>query len=175
VETEAIDLFLVPLEKTTPGRTQPISSLSKLRETSMPKNKVSDLITDQEMAFARLVLSGTMTDRDAAQAVFASLAPELTRGSITAQVKALSMIVAIQGLIPDRRAGASENKSGPPPSQPEIYRAAWLRRQQGENIDPSRPLHLPRKKMSLASPGPNPLLVRPRMRLRPQPYPQPYL
>src|SRR5258708_4274130 len=35
----------------------------------MPKNKVRDLITDQEMAFARLVLSGTMTDRDAAQAV----------------------------------------------------------------------------------------------------------
>src|SRR5271168_870293 len=35
----------------------------------MPKNKVSDLITDQEIAFARLVLSGTMTDRDAAQAV----------------------------------------------------------------------------------------------------------
>jgi hypothetical protein len=35
----------------------------------MPKNKVSDLITDQEMAFARLVLSGTMNDREAAQAV----------------------------------------------------------------------------------------------------------
>jgi hypothetical protein len=27
----------------------------------MPKNKVTDLITDQEMAFAHLVLSGTMT------------------------------------------------------------------------------------------------------------------
>ena len=40
----------------------------------MPKNqacpgvpRVSDLITDQEIAFARLVLSGTMTDREAAQ------------------------------------------------------------------------------------------------------------
>ena len=32
----------------------------------MPKNKVTDLITDQEMAFARLVLSGTVTDREAA-------------------------------------------------------------------------------------------------------------
>jgi hypothetical protein len=32
----------------------------------MPKNNVSDLITDQEIAFARLVLSGTMTDRGAA-------------------------------------------------------------------------------------------------------------
>jgi hypothetical protein len=35
----------------------------------MPKNKVSDPITDQEIAFARLVLSGTMTDRHAAEAV----------------------------------------------------------------------------------------------------------
>src|ERR1700733_15861963 len=35
----------------------------------MPKNKVSDPITDQEMAFARLVLSPAMTDRHAAEAV----------------------------------------------------------------------------------------------------------
>ena len=40
----------------------------------MPKNKVSDPITDQEMAFAHLVLSGTMTDRAAAEA--AGLNPE---------------------------------------------------------------------------------------------------
>ena len=121
----------------------------------MPKNKVSDLITDQEIAFARLVLSGTMTDRHAAEAVglnldsaaytkskprirayllehraavqqqlveqdsqeqrrlnldreqvlarlweIANLSPEMTRGSITGQVKALSMIVAMQNFIP---------------------------------------------------------------------------
>ena len=35
----------------------------------MPKNKVNDPITDQEMAFAHLILSGTMTDRAAAEAV----------------------------------------------------------------------------------------------------------
>jgi hypothetical protein len=35
----------------------------------MPKNNVSDPITDQEIAFARLVLSETMTDRRAAEAV----------------------------------------------------------------------------------------------------------
>ena len=35
----------------------------------MPKNKVNDPITDQEIAFARLVLSGAMTDRQAAEAV----------------------------------------------------------------------------------------------------------
>jgi hypothetical protein len=33
----------------------------------MPKNKVSDPITDQEIAFARLILSGAMTDRHAAE------------------------------------------------------------------------------------------------------------
>jgi len=35
----------------------------------MPKNTVSDPITDQEIAFARLILSGTMNDRRAAEAV----------------------------------------------------------------------------------------------------------
>ena len=35
----------------------------------MSKNKFSDPITDQEMAFACLVLSGTMTDQRAAKAV----------------------------------------------------------------------------------------------------------
>ena len=34
----------------------------------MPKSQVSDLITDQEITFADLVLSGTMTDRQAAEA-----------------------------------------------------------------------------------------------------------
>src|SRR5277367_4807510 len=131
----------------------------------MPKNKVSDPITDQEIAFARLVLSGAMTDRHAAEAVglnsdtaaytkskprvraymtehraavqqqlveqdaaglrrqnqwreqvlerlweIANLPAEATRGSITGQVKALSMIVALEGLIPDRRAGSSDKK-----------------------------------------------------------------
>src|SRR5580658_5008889 len=153
----------------------------------MPRNKVSDLITDQEMAFARLVLSGTMTDRDAAQAVclnpdtaaytkskprvraymvehraavqqqlveqeteglrrlnlgreqvlarlweIANLSPEMTRGSITGQVKALSMIVAIQGMIPDRRAGSAEKNPTPPPPELEIYASAWRGRQQGK-------------------------------------------
>jgi hypothetical protein len=152
----------------------------------MPKNNVTDLITDQEMAFARLVLSGTMTDRDAAQAAglnpdtaaytkakplvraymlehraamqqqlleqeadlsrlaverqrrkeqrreqvldrlweIATMAPEMTRGSITGQVKAISMIVAIEGLIPARRADAAEKTSAPPLPQAEIYPVA---------------------------------------------------
>ena len=164
----------------------------------MPKNKVSDLITDQEMAFARLVLSGTMTDRRAAEAVglnpdsaaytkakprvraymlehraavqqqlveqeadlsrravegqrrlnlgreqvlarlweIANLSPEMTRGSITGQVKALSMIVAIEGLIPDRRAVPAQNQTAPPPVNAQIYKAAWLREQPENPIDP---------------------------------------
>jgi hypothetical protein len=177
----------------------------------MPKNKVSDLITDQEMTFARLVLSGTMTDRDAAQAAglspdtaaytkskprvraymlehraalqqqlleqqaeelrrlslgrervlarlweIASLGPEITRGSMTSQVKALSMIVAIQGLIPDRRAGASQIKSGPPPSPPNFYKAAWLRQQEGENIDPEPTSSLAQEEDEPGLTGPEP-------------------
>ena len=152
----------------------------------MPKNKVSDPITDQEIAFARLVLSGAMTDRRAAEAVglnpdsaayikstprvraymlehraavqqqlvqqeadlsrraaeglrrlnldreqvlarlweIANLSPEMTRGSITGQVKALSMIVAMQNFIPDRRAVASETKFPSAPIAPQIYAAA---------------------------------------------------
>jgi hypothetical protein len=53
----------------------------------------------------------------------ANLDPELTRNSASAQIKALSMIVAIEGLISDRRAGSSEKKSASPP-------ADWLREQQ---------------------------------------------
>jgi hypothetical protein len=157
----------------------------------MPKNKVSDPITDQEIAFARLVLSGAMTDRRAAEAVglnpdsaaytkskprvraymlehraavqqqlvqqeaeglrrlnldreqvlarlweIANLSPDMTRGSITGQVKALSMIVALQNFIPDRLAVSSEKKSAPAPAHPQIYAAAWRRGQQATTIDP---------------------------------------
>jgi hypothetical protein len=164
----------------------------------MPKNKVSDPITDQEIAFARLVLSGAMTDRHAAEAVglnpdsaaytkakprvraymldhraavqqqlvqqeadlsrravdglrrrnldrekvldrlweIANLGPDMTRGSITGQVKALSMIVAIEGLIPDRRAVSSEKNSAPATTHPHIDAAAWRAPQQAATNDP---------------------------------------
>jgi hypothetical protein len=157
----------------------------------MPKNEVRDPITDQEIAFARLVLSGAMTDRHAAEAVglnpdsaaytkakphvraymlehraavqqqfvqqeadglhqlspdreqvlarlweIANLSPEMTRGSVTGQVKALSMIVAMQNFIPDRHAISPEKKSAPAPPHPQIYTAEWLRRQQATTIEP---------------------------------------
>jgi hypothetical protein len=161
----------------------------------MTKNHVSDPITDKELAFAHLVLSGTMTERRAAEAVglnpgtaaytkaksrvdtcmiehraamqeelvqketegqrrvnqgreqvlarlwqIANLDPEMTRNSASAQIKALSMIVAIEGLIPsgtkDRRAGSSEKKSASPSAVPQIDIAAWLREQQGKTTGP---------------------------------------
>jgi hypothetical protein len=50
------------------------------------------------------------------------------------------MIVAIEGLIPDRntdrRAGSAQNKSAPPPVHPQIDTAAWLREQQGKTPSP---------------------------------------
>jgi hypothetical protein len=149
----------------------------------MPKNQASDPITDQEIAFALLILSGTMTDRQAAQAVglnpdtaaytkakprvvafmhehraavherlvqqeseeqrrlklgrervlarlweIADLDPDMTRNSMSAQIKALSMIVAIEGLIPEqntnRRVGSAQSKSAPQPVHPLIHTAA---------------------------------------------------
>ena len=161
----------------------------------MPKNQVSDLITDQEITFSHLVLSGTMTDRQAAEAAglnpdtaaytkakprvraymlehratmhdrllqqeseeqrrqnlgrervlarlweIADLDPDMTRNSMSAQIKALTMIVAIEGLIPnrndDRRALAAQNKPAPTPVHPPIDTAAWLREQQGKTTGP---------------------------------------
>ena len=49
----------------------------------------------------------------------ANLSPEMTRNSITGQVKALSMIVAMENFIPDRRAVSAEKKSAPAPAQEE--------------------------------------------------------
>jgi hypothetical protein len=151
----------------------------------MPKNTVTDPITDQEIAFAHLILSGTMNDRRAAEAAglnpetaaytkakprvraymiehraavnerlvdqeaeglrklnlsrdqiltrlweLATLSHEATRGIIAGQIKALSMIVAIEGLIPsgtnDRRLSPSGTQSA------DICSAGWLPKQQHE-------------------------------------------
>jgi hypothetical protein len=205
-QTEATALFLFFLS--------PYLHLRHTKEPPMPKNKVSDLITDQEMAFARLVLSGMMTDRDAAQAVglnpdtaaytkakprvraymlehraamqqklldqeaeklrrleqrreqvldrlweIANLSSEMTRGSITGQVKAIQMIVAIEGLIPDRRAGSAEKKSAPPLPPAEIYPAAWLGRRQEKTIDPQPDPALAQEEDELRPADPEPTPV----------------
>ena len=145
----------------------------------MPKNTVTDPITDQEIAFAHLVLSGTMTDCAAAEAAglnpdtaaytkskprvrdymiehraavseklveqevqglrklnlgrdqilarlweLANLSHELTRGTIAGQIKALSMIVAIEGLIPDRRVSPSQPQPTATPVKAEAKQVA---------------------------------------------------
>ena len=169
----------------------------------MPEDKVSDPITGQQIAFAHLVLSGAMTDRQAAEAVgldpdsaastkakpsvhaymlghraalqhqllqqeakgqhrpkldrehvldrlweISHLSPETTRGSVTGQVKALSIIVAMENFIPNRHSAAVEKTSAPAPA-PEIYQSAWLRQQkaaaQATRTTCSQPLPLPRK------------------------------
>jgi hypothetical protein len=170
----------------------------------MPKNTacpgvpwVTDPITDQEIAFAHLILSGTMNDRRAAEAVglnpdtaaytkakprvraymiehraavreklvdqeaaglrklnlgrdqilarlweLATLSHEVTRGIIAGQIKALSMIVAIEGLIPDRRLSSSGTQPAAPPVEPQIYNAQWLREQQHQPVgeEPTDPV-----------------------------------
>jgi hypothetical protein len=158
----------------------------------MPKNPVTDPITDQEMAFAHLIMSGSMSDRRAAEAVglnpdtaaytkskprvraymiehraavieklvdqeadlsrwaveglrklnlgrdqilarlweLANLSHEVTRGIIAGQVKALSMIVAIEGLIPDRRLSPSVTQPAATPLNAQICESEWRRKDQ---------------------------------------------
>jgi hypothetical protein len=153
----------------------------------MPKNKVNDPITDQEIVFARLILSGKMSDPEAAEVAglnpttaaytkakprvqawmkehraatekllldqeaeelrrksavrdrvlarlwdIADLSYEQTKGSSTSQLKALSMIVALEGLLPDRRARSAE-KAVPQTTSAQMYQAEWLRKR---NTDP---------------------------------------
>ena len=180
----------------------------------MPKNTVTDPITDQEIAFAHLILSGTMTDRAAAEAVglnpdtaaytkakprvrdymsehraavkeklinqevdglrklnfgrdqildrlweLATLSHEVTRGSIAGQIKALSMIIAIEGLIPDRRSSPSGTQPAAPPVKAQIYEAEWLRKQQHQSAvqpgeDPGDPVAA--QNPTRRAPGPHP-------------------
>jgi hypothetical protein len=155
----------------------------------MPKNTVTDPITDQEMAFALLIMSGTMNDRRAAEAVglnpdtaaytkskprvraymtehraavreklvdeeadrlrnlnlgrdriltrlweLAALSSEATRGSIAGQIKALSMISAIEGFIPsrmnDRRHSPSATQPVATPHNAQIDDSGWRPRDQ---------------------------------------------
>jgi hypothetical protein len=60
----------------------------------------------------------------------ANLSHEVTRGIIAGQIKALSMIVAIEGLIPDRRLSPSATQPAASPVEAQIYQAEWLRKQQ---------------------------------------------
>jgi hypothetical protein len=189
----------------------------------MPKNTVTDPITEQEIAFAHLLLSGTMTDREAAQAVglnpetvsyakakprtqaymtehraavaeklaaqeaeglrklnlsrdqildrlweLASLPPETTRGNIAGQIKAMAMIVAIQGLIPDRRHPAPQTQATAQPTASSIYQAEWVRqaknRQNEQPANPEGPVPAAPKPETDEIPSPDPIAVNPEKR-----------
>jgi hypothetical protein len=73
----------------------------------------------------------------------ASLTPEATKGSIAGQVKALSMIVAIEGLIPDRRQPATQPQPVSPAAKPRIYVSQWMRRQHPEAAEPEEAMEVP--------------------------------
>jgi hypothetical protein len=155
----------------------------------MPKNTVTDPITGQEITFAQLVLSGTMTDRQAAEAAglnpdtaaytkakprvsdymiehrnavkeklvekeveglrklnlgrdqvlarlweLANLSHEVTRGSIAGQIKAVTLIIAMEGLIPGRPSPSLTQPTAPS-VKPDIYESEWLRKKQ-QDADP---------------------------------------
>jgi hypothetical protein len=157
----------------------------------MPKNIVTDPITDQEMAFALLVLSGTMNDCAAAEAAglnpdtaaytkakprvrnymiehrnavseklvekeveglrklnlgrdqilarlweLANLSHEVTRGSIAGQIKAVTLIIAMEGLIPGRGVALSQTQPTVSPIEAQIRSAQWLNKQQ-QSGDPN--------------------------------------
>jgi hypothetical protein len=67
----------------------------------------------------------------------AHLDPEITHGNVFGQVKALSLIIPVEGLIPDRRGVSAQNISAPSRVNVDIYEAEWLRNPRaGKNVDP---------------------------------------
>ena len=134
------------------------------KDPPMPKNEVSNLITEQvldqetERQRRKDLRREQVLDR---LWEISKMSPEMTRGSITGQVKALAMIVAIEGLIPDRRA---EKNSAPPLPEVNIYPAAWLGRQQEKSTrSPTRPCSCPgrRRAWPHRARNPSPLGGRP--------------
>jgi hypothetical protein len=81
----------------------------------------------------------------------------MTRNSITGQVKALSLIIAMQNFIPDRRVVSKENKPAPTPVKAEIYKSKWLREQQAATTDPQPiPAHTQQEAQEEELPEPKP-------------------
>jgi hypothetical protein len=102
---------------------------------------VTDPITDQKMAFTQQAVNGPRKLNFHRDQILnrlwelANLPSEATRGSIAGQIKAIGMIAAIEGLIPDRRSSATGTQPAAPPVQADIYQAAWLRKQKYQATD----------------------------------------
>jgi hypothetical protein len=73
----------------------------------MPENQVTDPITTQGFISREQVLARLWE--------IAKLSPEMTRNSITGQIKALVMIVSIEGLIPERAQKPTQQLLNPSP------------------------------------------------------------
>jgi hypothetical protein len=101
----------------------------------MPKNNLNDLVTDTGLDPGFNVSRDRVLNRlwD-----IANMDPERTRNSMSAQIKALSLIVAIEGLIPDRRAVSAQKPPAPPQDHSSFYTSEWLRNQQN-GVDPQQP------------------------------------
>jgi len=103
----------------------------------MPKNNLDDLVTDSGID------PGFNVGRDRVLTrlwEIANMDPERTRNSMSAQVKAISMIIAIEGLIPARRAASAQTQPAPPQDHSSFYTAEWLRNQQnGQSVDSQQP------------------------------------
>jgi hypothetical protein len=91
----------------------------------MPENQVTDPIIEAEEPPRQCISREQVLTR---LWEIATMSPEMTRNSATAQVKAISLIVAIEGLIPDRK----QKSSAQPLPKANIYRAPWLPKRPGE-------------------------------------------
>src|SRR5271156_4557625 len=100
----------------------------------------------------------------------AAMAPEMTRGSITGQVKAIQMIVDIEGLIPDRRAGSAKMSSVPAPIEPQPS-PALVQQEDGPIVPEPNPVPKPGADLP-----PHPVPSQPTFagRFTPPEVPQPY-
>jgi hypothetical protein len=65
----------------------------------------------------------------------ANLSHEVTRGSIAGQIKAVSLIIAMEGLIPGRGPSPSAIQPTAPSVSAEIYQSEWLRKKH-QDADP---------------------------------------
>jgi hypothetical protein len=100
----------------------------------MRKQPGNDTITDRTAAETQQARHRTLSRERVLTRLWhiADLDIEKTRNSATAQMKALSMIVALEELLPGRRAAAAEKKADPP-TFPNVYQSAWLREQNARN------------------------------------------
>src|ERR1700739_853745 len=89
----------------------------------MPKNTVTDPITDQEIAFAHLIMSGTMNDRRAAEAV--GLNPEpaaYTKSKPRVRAYMIEHRAAVREKLVDQEAEGLRKKN---PGRDQILARLW--------------------------------------------------